>query len=344
MKKISLGLLLTLFASFFVATPVMAVTQICNWSWSMQGVITGTFTTNAPSGGMTGATIPSGSYTISDFAVLTSNIGGGTEAPVGSTSNLTYYVVNPSIAFDWSGSAVTRFSSNNGARNGFAIYQGNMIAPHLQFGILSSNFQDVRGATYYSSSNTATLTPLNDGVCPSGGSTPSNPWVGLQAIKCPNPNPWNKEKIKLVNYVLPIGGPVENLIGKTIPQTSLEKLSNSGVFIDDFSKRVSTATETLPTYGCKDKFVQVKVNQPIQFIVGGYTLQSSAHGFIKTADTNWHDFSGTTLYTNTAAFMKTVKFAKPGKYVVVITEQPDLSVGSFPVYGIRSVRFVVSIR
>lgn len=350
LKKISLGLLLTLFASFFVATPVMAVTQIC-WSWSMQGVITGTFTTNAPSGGMTGATIASGSYTISDFAVLTSNIGGGTEAPVGSTSNLTYSVDNPSIAFFWDGSAVTQFSRNNGAfTNGFAISQtGGYSLPLFQFNILSSNFKVVYGSTYYSSSNTATQTPLNDGVCPSGGgspsgSTPSNPWVGLQAIKCPNPNPWNKEKIKLANYVLPIGGPVENLIGKTISQTSLEKLSNSGVFIDDFSKRVSTATETLPTYGCKDKFVQVKVNQPIQFIVGGYTLQSSAHGFIKTADTNWHDFSGTTLYTNTAAFMKTVKFAKPGKHVVVITEQPDLSVGSFPVYGIRSVRFVVSIR
>ncbi len=343
MKKISLGLLLTLFASFFVATPVMAVTQIC-WSWSMQGVITGTFTTNAPSGGMTGANIASGSYTISDFEVLTSNIGGGTEAPVGSISNLTYFDTQPSLGFVWDGSNVTQFNRSSGTfTNGTNIYQTGP-GYRLLFAISFSSF-----SSFYSSSNTATLTPLNDGVCPSGGgspsgSTPSNPWVGLQAIKCPNPNPWNKEKIKLANYVLSIGGPVENLIGKTISQTSLEKLSNSGVFIDDFSKRVSTATETLPTYGCKDKFVQVKVNQPIQFIVGGYTLQSSAHGFIKTADTNWHDFSGTTLYTNTAAFMKTVKFAKPGKHVVVITEQPDLSVGSFPVYGIRSVRFVVSIR
>jgi hypothetical protein len=327
----------------------MAVTQIC-WSWSMQGVITGTFTTNAPSGGMTGANIASGSYTVSDFAVLTSSIGGGTEAPVGSISNLTYSIDNPSIAFIWDGSAATQFSRNTGLfANGFAISQtGGYSLPLFQFNILSSKFLVVYGSTYYSSSTTATLTPLNDGVCPSGGgspseSTPSNPWVGLQAIKCPNPNPWNKERIELANRVSPIFEPVENLIGKTISQSSVEKLSNSGVFIDNFSKRVSTATEILPSYGCKDKLVQGKVNQPIQFVVGGYTLQSSAHGFIKTADTNWHDFSGVTLYTNTAAFMKTVKFAQPGKHVVVITEQPDLGAGSIPVYGIRSVRFVVAV-
>jgi hypothetical protein len=346
LKKISAGLLLALLASLFVVTPANAVTQIC-WSWSMQGVITGTFTTNAPSGGMTGANIASGSYTASDVAVLTSNIpSSATQAPVGSISDGTYYFTQVNMGFVWDGSTVTEFNRFNRVyTNGSNVYQ---TGPNngLLFAINLSRF-----SSFYSSSNTATLTPLNDGVCTSGGggggapsgNAEANPWVGLQAINCPNPNPWDKERIELANRVSPIFEPVENLIGKTISQSSVEKLSNSGVFIDNFSKRVSTATEILPSYGCKDKLVQGKVNQPIQFVVGGYTLQSSAHGFIKTPDTNWHDFSGVTLYTNTAAFMKTVKFAQPGKHVVVITEQPDLGAGSIPVYGIRSVRFVVAV-
>ena len=89
------------------------VTQIC-WSWSMQGVITGTFTTNAPSGGMTGATIAAGSYTPSDVAVLTSNIPSGTQAPVGSISDGTYFLTY-NMGFEWNGSTVTEFNRFNGA-------------------------------------------------------------------------------------------------------------------------------------------------------------------------------------------------------------------------------------
>ena len=83
-KRILSVVLTSTFLLSFNIGPAMAngVTQIC-WSWSMQGVITGTFTTNAPSGGMTGATIAAGSYTPSDVAVLTSNIPSGTQAPVG---------------------------------------------------------------------------------------------------------------------------------------------------------------------------------------------------------------------------------------------------------------------
>ena len=135
----------------------------------------------------------------------------------------------------------------------------------------------------------------------------------------------------------------ENTIGKTITQGSNDALKFSGVVFDTVSTKVSTATETLPIYGCKDKLLSGKVNQPIQFIAGGYTLQSDAHGYINTADLKWHDTNGVTLYTNTAAFMHTIKFTKTGKYVVVLTEQPDTSRGLIPTYGVRSVRFVINI-
>ena len=37
------------------------------------------------------------------------------------------------------------------------------------------------------------------------------------------------------------------------------------------------------------------------------------------------------------------KFTKTGKYVVVLTEQPDTSRGLIPTYGVRSIRFVINI-
>jgi hypothetical protein len=132
-------------------------------------------------------------------------------------------------------------------------------------------------------------------------------------------------------------------VGKTITQSSYDALKTSGVAFDTVSKKVSTATETLPIYGCKDKLLSGKINQPIQFIAGGYTLQSDAHGYINTADQKWHDINAVTLYTNTAAFMHTVKFTKAGKYVVVLTEQPDTSAGLIPTYGVRSIRFVINV-
>jgi hypothetical protein len=168
-------------------------------------------------------------------------------------------------------------------------------------------------------------------------------WVGAQSISCPAPNPWVNEKLGFASNAKPVLVSAENTIGKTITQSSYDALQSSGVVFDTESKKVSTATETLPIYGCKDKLLSGKINQPIQFIAGGYTLQSDAHGYINTADLKWHDTNSVTLYTNTAAFMHTIKFTKTGKYVVVLTEQPDTSRGLIPTYGVRSVRFVINI-
>jgi len=173
--------------------------------------------------------------------------------------------------------------------------------------------------------------------------TSSGSWVGAQSITCPAPNPWVKEQLGFASNVKPVLVSAENTIGKNTTQGSYDALKSAGVVFDTVSKKVSTATETLPIYGCKDKLLSGKVNQPIQFIAGGYTLQSDAHGYINTADLKWHDTNSVTLYTNTAAFMHTIKFTKTGKYVVVLTEQPDTSRGLIPTYGVRSVRFVINI-
>ena len=350
MKKKCAGLLLAFFASFFVVTPAKAVTQIC-WSWSMQGVITGTFTTNAPSGGMTGATIASGSYTVSDVAVLTSNIpSSATQAPVGSISDGTYYFGQVNIGFVWNGNTVTEFNRDTRTyTNGSAVSQTGSTN-RLLFGIGLTNFGQVYGSSFYSSVDTATLTPLNDGVCASGGggggpsgNAEASPWVGAQSVICPAPNPWVKEQLGFASNVKPVLVTAENTVGKTITSASYKALKSSGVMFDTVSTKVSTATETLPIYGCKDKLLSGKVNQPIQFIAGGYTLQSDAHGYINTADLKWHDTNGVTLYTNNSAFMHTIKFTKKGKYIVVLTEQPDTSRGLIPTYGVRSVRFIINI-
>ena len=179
----------------------------------------------------------------------------------------------------------------------------------------------------------------------SGGATGSNDltWVGAQSITCPAPNPWVKEQLDFFTNAKPVLITAENTVGKTITSGSYKALRSSGVVFDTVSTKVSTATETLPLYGCKDKLLSGKINQPIQFIAGGYTLQSDAHGFINTADLKWHDTNGVTLYTNTAAFMHTIKFTQTGKYVVVLTEQPDTGRGLIPTYGVRSVRFVINI-
>jgi hypothetical protein len=169
------------------------------------------------------------------------------------------------------------------------------------------------------------------------------PWVGDQSISCPAPNPWIKEELGFAKNINPVLVSSENSVGKNITQGSYDSLKSSGVVFDTVSKKVSTATETLPIYGCKDKLLSGKVNQPIQFIAGGYTLQSDAHGYVNTADLIWHDLNEVTLTTNTAAFMHTIKFTKTGKYMVVLTEQPDTSAGISPTYGARSIRFVINI-
>jgi uncharacterized delta-60 repeat protein len=180
----------------------------------------------------------------------------------------------------------------------------------------------------------------------SGGDNPGAldfPWVGDQSISCPEANPWINEKLDFAKNVKPVLPNAENSVGRTITQDSFELLKTSGVLFDADSKKVTTATETLPDFGCKDRLLSGKVNQPIQFIAGGYTLQSDAHGYINTADQIWHDLNEVTLTTNTAAFMHTVKFTKTGKYMVVLTEQPDTSAGISPTYGARSIRFVINI-
>ena len=190
----------------------------------------------------------------------------------------------------------------------------------------------------FGGANTVTILKLD-----SINDNSSFPWVGAQSISCPAPNPWVEEQLGFASNVKPVLVSAENTVGKTTTQGSYDSLKTSGVLFDTVSTKVSTATETLPIYGCKDKLLSGKVNQPIQFIAGGYTLQSDAHGYINTSDLKWHDTNGVTLYTNTAAFMHTVKFTKTGKYVVVLTEQPDTSRGLIPTYGVRSIRFVINI-
>ena len=180
----------------------------------------------------------------------------------------------------------------------------------------------------------------------SGGDNPIGldfPWVGDQSISCPEANPWENEKLDFAKNVKPVLVDAENSVGRTITPDSFESLKSSGVLFDTDSKKVNTATETLPDFGCKDRLLSGKVNQPIQFIAGGYTLQSDAHGYINTADLIWHDLNEVTLTTNTAAFMHTIKFTKTGRYMVVLTEQPDTSAGLNPTYGARSIRFVINI-
>ena len=49
----------------------------------------------------------------------------------------------------------------------------------------------------------------------------------------------------------------------------------------------------------------------IQFIAGGFNLQSEARGYLRTNDGKWFDLTGVTLHTNTAAFLHTIQFKKP---------------------------------
>jgi hypothetical protein len=169
-------------------------------------------------------------------------------------------------------------------------------------------------------------------------------WVGAQSISCPDANPWFEQELGFANKVTPLGMSSTNLVGRNISQSNLLNLYTDGVYFDAESKTVSTATEVLPIYGCNDKLLKAKIGKPIQFIVGGFTLQSEARGYIKGASNNWYDLNGVTLHPDNAAFMHTVKFTKPGRYIVVITEQPDTSRGLIPTYGVRSIRFVINIK
>jgi uncharacterized delta-60 repeat protein len=298
-----------------------------------------------------------------DFAVVRYNADGSLDTTFDSDGKQTTAIgsgadVGRSVALQSDGKIVIAGYSNNGVNDDFAVVRYN------NDGSLDTSFDvDGKKTIAIGSGNEVaySVTVQSDGKIVAAGYATSavynefavirfdrtainlSSWVGAQSITCPTPNPWVREKLGFATNAKPVLVSAENTIGKTITQGSYDALKSSGVVFDTVSTKVSTATETLPIYGCKDKLLSGKVNQPIQFIAGGYTLQSDAHGYINTSDLKWHDTNGITLYTNTAAFMHTIKFTNPGKYVVVLTEQPDTSRGLIPTYGVRSVRFVINI-
>ena len=298
-----------------------------------------------------------------DFAVVRYNADGSLDTTFDSDGKQTTAIgsgadVGRSVALQSDGKIVIAGYSNNGVNDDFAVVRYN------NDGSLDTSFDvDGKKTIAIGSGNEVaySVTVQSDGKIVAAGYATSavynefavirfdrtainlSSWVGAQSITCPTPNPWVREKLGFASNTKPVLVSAENTIGKTITQSSYDALRSSGVVFDTVSAKVSTATEMLPIYGCKDKLLSGKVNQPIQFIAGGYTLQSDAHGYINTSDLKWHDTNGVTLYTNTAAFMHTIKFTKTGKYVVVLTEQPDTSRGLIPTYGVRSVRFVINI-
>jgi uncharacterized delta-60 repeat protein len=297
-----------------------------------------------------------------DFAIVRYNTDGSLDSTFGTGGKLTTPIGSgddnaDSVVLQSDGKIVVAGDSGNGSNSDFAVLRYNSGGSlDTTFGTGGKVTTPIGSGNDYASD----VVLQSDGKIIVAGSShngsnhdfavvrytisvSSLSWVGAQAITCPAPNPWVKEKLGFASKVKPVLVSAENTIGKTITQSSYDVLKTSGVVFDTVSKKVSTATETLPIYGCKDKLLSGKVNQPIQFIAGGYTLQSDAHGYINTSDLKWHDTNGVTLYTNTAAFMHTIKFTKTGKYVVVLTEQPDTSRGLIPTYGVRSVRFVINI-
>jgi uncharacterized delta-60 repeat protein len=297
-----------------------------------------------------------------DFAIIRYNTDGSLDSTFDTDGKLTTQIGSgddnaDSVVLQSDGKIVVAGSSGNGSNSDFAVLRYNSGGSlDTTFGTGGKVTTPIGSGNDYASD----VVLQSDGKIIVAGSSrngsnydfavvrytisvSSLSWVGAQSITCPAPNPWVKEKLGFASKVKPVLVSAENTIGKTITQSSYDVLKTSGVVFDTVSKKVSTATETLPIYGCKDKLLSGKVNQPIQFIAGGYTLQSDAHGYINTADLKWHDTNGVTLYTNTAAFMHTIKFTKTGKYVVVLTEQPDTSRGLIPTYGVRSIRFVINI-
>ena len=283
-----------------------------------------------------------------DFIPLPVTLDGGNHLEV--NSNYIYWTNYPGSLkrADLNGSNITTLISSNRMET-FEIDSNYIYLDHWNgsapYKIARANLDGTGlDLNYIATGSQPTGIYADINSCASSGDSVSAPWVGAQSIECPAPNPWVKEQLGFASNAKPVLVSAENTVGKTITQGSYDSLKSSGVVFDTVSTKVSTATETLPIYGCKDKLLSGIVNQPIQFIAGGYTLQSEAHGYIyNTAQVKWHDTNGVTLYTNTAAFMHTVKFTNPGRYVVVLTEQPDTSRGLIPTYGVRSVRFVINI-
>lgn len=170
------------------------------------------------------------------------------------------------------------------------------------------------------------------------------PWVGKQSTTCPEPNPWIKETILLSKPTSRTITKTNNLMGKYVTQKSLTALGANGAIFDTSTKSVRSTGTTLPFTGCSDKLVNTKLNEIIEFNIAGFTRQSDAHAYVQTPNGLWHDLGETTLFTDQAANLHPLKFNIPGRYLVVITEQPDTSKSFIPVLGIRSVRFVVQVR
>lgn len=169
------------------------------------------------------------------------------------------------------------------------------------------------------------------------------PWVGKQSTTCPVANPWIKETISVSKPKTRTISNSNNLMGRYITQSTLTTLGNNGTIFDNSTKNVRSAGASLPILGCNDKLVNVGVNELVEFNVDGFTRQSDAHSYIQTPNKTWHDLGETILFTDQAANLHPLKFTTPGKFLVLITEQPDTTKSFIPVLGIRSVRFVVQV-
>ncbi len=168
-------------------------------------------------------------------------------------------------------------------------------------------------------------------------------WQGRVSIECPEANPWTDETLETAKKVDPLNAGGDNIVGQFVSSDTLSNLGKTGVEFSVGDNFVSTATAQLPNYGCSDHLVNIRQNQPIQFIAGGFRLQSEARGYLNTREAIWHDVGGTTLATNTAAFFHVIEFTRPGRYEIVITEAPDTTGLKVPTFGQKSVRFVVLV-
>jgi len=176
-----------------------------------------------------------------------------------------------------------------------------------------------------------------------GSSTSPQIWLGKYSIDCPLPNPSDNDLIQTANKITPVTASSENLVGKNISQETLDLVGQNEIYFDFWSNKVKTATIELPTYGCSDKLVRVKQNSSVQFIAGGFNLQSEARGYLQTPEGTWFDLTGVTLTKDTAAFLHTIKFVQPGKYLIVLSEQPDVDQHKIPTYGYKNARFVLEV-
>lgn len=169
-------------------------------------------------------------------------------------------------------------------------------------------------------------------------------WVGKQSIECPPANPWINERLQLATRVTPRQSSEKNLIRPFAFNSELINQRNSGLEFNSSKARVSTATEILPNFGCKDKYIKVKKGRTIQFIAGGFTLASTANAYVFTSKSEWKDLGEVTLTSDTAVFVEPLRFVESGRYIIVLTEQPLERKAVIPTYGVRSVRYVVEVK